>query len=103
MKNTLIIVFVINLLLIFSCKNDNQQSEFKDFPKSNFFKIQFYKFNDSLQIDTSNIVRSVTIKEDKDFVEKYICPNHCDGSGSVKEGTCKTCEMELIENVDKNL
>lgn len=31
---------------------------------------------------------------------KYICPNHCKGSGSDKAGVCKNseCGMELMEN-----
>jgi len=34
----------------------------------------------------------------KEFTKKYICPNHCKGSGSEKSGICSDCGMELIEN-----
>jgi len=96
MKNIFAIFFVLNCLLVFSCKNNSEQT-LDNYPVSNFFKIEFYKSN----IDTTTIVRATTITEDKDFVAKYICPNHCEGSGALKEGVCKTCEMELIENLDK--
>ena len=33
-----------------------------------------------------------------EYTAKYICPNHCKGSGSDKEGECSICEMELMEN-----
>jgi len=34
----------------------------------------------------------------KEYTAKYICPDHCKGSGSDKPGTCAGCGMELIEN-----
>jgi hypothetical protein len=34
----------------------------------------------------------------KEYTSKYICPDHCKGSGSDKPGTCANCGMELIEN-----
>ncbi len=35
-----------------------------------------------------------------EYTSKYICPNHCKGSGSDKEGECTNpdCGMELMEN-----
>lgn len=51
------------------------------------------------QVDNSS-KQSKTIEEDDDFVAKYICPNHCNGSGSNDKGTCKICGMDLIENLD---
>jgi len=34
----------------------------------------------------------------KEYTAKYICPDHCKGSGSDKAGECADCGMELIEN-----
>ena len=34
----------------------------------------------------------------KEYTAKYICPDHCKGSGSDKPGTCSNCDMELVEN-----
>jgi hypothetical protein len=35
-----------------------------------------------------------------EYTAKYICPNHCKGSGSDKPGECENpdCGMELMEN-----
>ena len=55
---------------------------------------------DSEIIDTVQINQSETIEEDNDYVAKYICPMHCEGSGNDKAGNCKVCGMELIENLD---
>ncbi len=35
-----------------------------------------------------------------EYTSKFICPNHCKGSGSDKEGECSNpeCGMELMEN-----
>jgi hypothetical protein len=41
----------------------------------------------------------VPLKE-KEYTAKYICPDHCKGSGSDKPGVCVKCGMELIENPD---
>jgi len=34
----------------------------------------------------------------KEYTAKYICPDHCKGSGSDKPGECPNCGMELMEN-----
>ena len=33
-----------------------------------------------------------------EYTSAYICPNHCEGSGSEVEGDCPTCGMEYMEN-----
>lgn len=39
----------------------------------------------------------------KEYASMYICPMHCEGSGSDKMGTCPVCKMdyELNENFKK--
>lgn len=34
----------------------------------------------------------------KEYTSKFICPDHCKGSGSDKEGECTVCGMDLMEN-----
>jgi len=41
-----------------------------------------------------------TEKQGKEYTAAYVCPMHCDGSGSDTEGTCDTCGMTLVENED---
>ncbi|MFM7079493.1 MAG: hypothetical protein ACKOYC_06850 [Bacteroidota bacterium] len=36
----------------------------------------------------------------KDTVHAYVCPMRCEGSGSMKEGLCSVCSMDLSTNPD---
>ena len=40
-------------------------------------------------------------KQGKEYTSDYICPMHCEGSGSDKPGDCPVCGMEYKKN-DKN-
>ncbi len=35
-----------------------------------------------------------------DTVHAYICPMHCEESGSMEPGVCKVCGMDLVKNPD---
>ena len=34
----------------------------------------------------------------KEYTSKYICPMHCEGSGSESPGTCPVCGMDYVKN-----
>ena len=36
----------------------------------------------------------------KEFTSAYVCPMHCEGSGSDEPGQCPVCEMDYKENPD---
>ncbi len=39
--------------------------------------------------------------EDKtgpEYTSAYICPMHCEGSGSAEAGTCPVCNMDYVAN-----
>jgi uncharacterized paraquat-inducible protein A len=38
----------------------------------------------------------------KEYTAAYICPMHCEGSGSDKEGTCPVCGMDYEKNEKHN-
>ena len=40
--------------------------------------------------------------EKKEFASAYVCPMHCEGSGSDKEGECPKCGMDYLKNEDHN-
>ena len=40
--------------------------------------------------------------EKKELASVYVCPMHCEGSGSEKEGKCPKCEMDYVKNTDHN-
>lgn len=33
-----------------------------------------------------------------EYTSAYICPMHCEGSGSVMPGTCPVCGMDYVKN-----
>lgn len=39
-------------------------------------------------------------KTSKEYTSKYICPMHCEGSGSDTMGICPVCEMDYVLNKD---
>lgn len=94
-KNFFFIVATIFLLATFACKNgSNGDSETADSLKNETI--------DTVQIDVDNPEnnQSETVAEDADYMAKYVCPMHCEGSGSNKKGMCAKCGMDLIENPD---
>ena len=36
----------------------------------------------------------------KEYTSAYICPMHCDGSGSDEAGKCPVCGMDYVKNED---
>ena len=39
-----------------------------------------------------------TSKQGKEYTSAYICPMHCEGSGSEKMGQCPVCGMDYVKN-----
>ncbi len=37
-------------------------------------------------------------KQGKEYTSAYICPMHCEGSGSESEGQCPVCGMDYVKN-----
>ncbi len=68
-----------------SCKSDNSNSQQSDTTQI------------SQKTDTTSTQQTVLGKE---YTSKFICPNHCTGSGSDEAGICPVCGMEYIENPD---
>ncbi|WP_299335223.1 heavy metal-binding domain-containing protein [uncultured Psychroserpens sp.] len=40
--------------------------------------------------------------EKKEYASAYVCPMHCEGSGSDEEGECPKCGMDYVKNEDHN-
>ena len=43
-----------------------------------------------------------TAKQGKEYTSAYVCPMHCENSGSEKAGNCGACGMGLAKNEDHN-
>lgn len=39
-------------------------------------------------------------KSGPEYTSLYICPMHCDGSGSDEPGECPVCGMDYVQNED---
>ena len=39
-------------------------------------------------------------KQGKEYTSAYVCPMHCEGSGSDEKGTCPVCGMDYVKNED---
>jgi hypothetical protein len=39
-----------------------------------------------------------TEQQGKEYTSAYVCPMHCEGSGSEEPGKCPVCGMEYVEN-----
>lgn len=39
-----------------------------------------------------------TEQQGKEYTSAYVCPMHCEGSGSDEPGTCPVCGMDYVKN-----
>lgn len=86
MKKLSVIILISFLVLTISCKNDNQTNdEILDSTQT------------TVEVDTS-VNQNTSLGAE--YTSNFICPNHCEGSGSEVYGTCPVCGMEYIENPD---
>ncbi|NAY90789.1 hypothetical protein GTQ34_02560 [Muricauda sp. JGD-17] len=74
-KKFLAITFVATLLLSVSCKGKTEQNT---------------------ETNTEQI--KTTEKQGKEYTSAYVCPMHCEGSGSDTVGTCPKCGMDYVAN-----
>ncbi|MCB9251366.1 MAG: hypothetical protein H6605_02805 [Flavobacteriales bacterium] len=40
-------------------------------------------------------------KNSKEYTSAYVCPMHCEGSGSDTAGQCQVCGMDYVKNNTK--
>ncbi|WP_222983881.1 heavy metal-binding domain-containing protein [Flagellimonas meishanensis] len=76
-KTFVSIVFVTSLMLTVSCKGKTEQ-------------------NNSAPAEQTEIAE----KQGKEYTSDYVCPMHCEGSGSDTEGNCPKCGMAYVANED---
>lgn len=43
---------------------------------------------------------SAADKQGKAYTSEYVCPMHCEGSGSDAIGSCPVCGMDYVKNED---
>lgn len=82
--------------LIISCNSDDSNSE----TDSDTTIVQMEQKMDELEAADKDSTKMMDDKSvlGKEYTARYICPDHCKGSGSDKPGECPNCGMELMEN-----
>ena len=55
--------------------------------------------NNSSGKDSSEKMEEVD-KNGPEYTSAYVCPMHCDGSGSAEQGECPVCGMAYVANED---
>jgi hypothetical protein len=95
--NLIITGFALLGLLAFSncASNDDATEEGKD---STIVQLEKKMDNIESTDSTKSKTKEGASKLGKEYTAKYICPDHCKGSGSDKAGKCSVCAMDLIEN-----
>jgi rubrerythrin len=58
------------------------------------------KSENSVQKEESTQAEEEAEKQGPEYTSAYICPMHCEGSGSEKPGTCPVCGMDYVKNED---
>ncbi|MBN2891481.1 MAG: hypothetical protein JXL97_06425 [Bacteroidales bacterium] len=84
--NKLFSILFISIFFVFvSCKNDNTENQ---------SDTTLIEVKDTTSVNPNEVTLG------KEYTSKYICPNHCKGSGSEEAGVCPVCGMDYIENFD---
>ena len=63
------------------------------------FMLTIVSCKDAKKVETTNKTEQ-SEKKGKEHTSAYVCPMHCEGSGSDKEGKCPTCGMDYVKNED---
>ncbi len=96
----LLVLFVLSVGL-FSCSNGGNENTNSD-KKDTTVVAKKVETNKEATAAKPDSTKAVAEKEPLgvEYTAKYVCPNHCKGSGSDKAGECNNpeCGMELMEN-----
>jgi hypothetical protein len=53
--------------------------------------------------ETTTEQTETTEERGKEYTSTYVCPMHCEGSGSEEEGKCPKCGMDYVLNEENNM
>lgn len=86
--------FLALVLAASSCGNASNKTSNTDAATSMATEEQMQHQDHAMQSDLSHSV----VKDGPEYTSKYICPMHCEGSGSDEEGKCPVCGMTYVLN-----
>ena len=89
------IAFASVLVLTVSCKGKTEENKEAEVEQTMDHKDDEmdHKDHDMDKMETAD-------KQGKEYTSKYVCPMHCEGSGSDEEGKCPVCGMSYVLNED---
>lgn len=79
-----------------SCGNTSKKTTDTETPAATEEQMQHE--DHSMQSDLSDSM----VKDGPEYTSKYVCPMHCEGSGSDTEGKCPVCGMTYVVNENYN-
>jgi len=82
------IAFASVLVLTVSCKGKTEEAK-----ETSTEATMDHEGHDMDNMETAD-------KQGKEYTSKYVCPMHCEGSGSDEEGKCPVCGMTYVLNED---
>ncbi|NVN17522.1 hypothetical protein GUA46_04140 [Muricauda sp. HICW] len=82
------IAFASVLVLTVSCKGKTEEAK-----ETSTEATMEHEGHDMGNMETAD-------KQGKEYTSKYVCPMHCEGSGSDEEGKCPVCGMTYVLNED---
>lgn len=95
MEKIRLIIAVLLLVFVVSCNSKEQTDSDSVITDSSAVTVE-----KAVDIDSTAVETRIEDNQElgKEYTSAYICPDHCKGSGSDKEGECPECGMELMEN-----
>lgn len=54
--------------------------------------------NQNQEAPTDQTTETQAAEQGPEFTSAYVCPMHCEGSGSDQPGTCPVCGMDYVAN-----
>ncbi len=82
------IVFATGLLIAVSCKGKTEAST------------EAGAETEIQQTESTTQKTETDEKQGKEYTAAYVCPMHCEGSGSDQEGNCPKCGMAYVANAE---
>lgn len=93
------LALIVLVLAATSCSNTSKKtSNATDAETPAATEEQMQHEDHSMQSDLSGSM----VKDGPEYTSKYVCPMHCEGSGSDSEGKCPVCGMTYVLNEDYN-
>lgn len=66
--------------------------------KMNLLKVGFFAITFSMTLALAPCNQQKQETDSKEYTSDFVCPMHCDGSGSDAEGQCPVCKMDYVAN-----